>query len=340
MNLDKIKKILKEDMPEERVFLFYGDEVFLKNHYREQLMKKLADSVMPDMNNFYFEEKGYSLEAVDSAIDTLPFMSDRKLLYFKNSYIFKPDSRTGAKQEYRDFWEKRLKSVPEGVYIIFDEAEVDKRSGLYKRVSKDYTATEFAYLGEQEMINWTVGLFKSMGKTISPHDAEYLIGICSGGMTAVKNEAVKLSASTGGGVSVGMSDIKTLVTPTVENKIFEMLDAVIAKNADLALTKLADLFYLKESEVKILSIIAGSADKLINTKIAVENGKGQAEIMLLLDFKSPFIAKKYISDCRKYSYEDLVKLISVCASTDALLKSNSIDKRTLIELLVAEVIGS
>lgn len=187
------------------------------------------------------------------------------------------------------------------------------------------------------MTRWTVNLFKTMGRTISPHDAEYLAQICSGGMTAVKNEALKLTAYTLGKTEVKMADIRAVVTPTVENKIFEMLDAVIAKNPDTALKKLADLFYLKENEVKILALIASSADKLINTKIALDAGLSQTEIMMQLGLKSPFIAKKYISDCKKYSLGDLKRLVSACAETDALLKSTSISNKTLLELFIAEI---
>lgn len=336
MSLESIKKLLAEEKIEKNVFLLFGDEVFLKNHYKNKLIERFEDTNFPDMNNFYFDEKNYKISAVNDAIEAMPFMADNKMLYFKNSYIFKAEGKNGAKQEYREFWDKRLKNIPEGVYIIFDEAEVDKRSALYKKLLKDGCAFEFNYLDEKEMLHWTVNLFKTMGRSISPHDAEYLAEICSGGMTAVKNEATKLTAYTLGKTEVKLADIKAVVTPTAENRIFEMLDAVIAKNADAALKKLDDLFYLKENEVKILSLIGSSADKLINTKILLDAGLGQTEIMMRLGLKSPYIAKKYINDSKKYSYDDLKKLIFACAETDGYLKSNSIDAKILLQLLIAE----
>ncbi len=337
MNLDSIKKLLASSEITQNVFLLFGDEVFLKNHYKNKLIERLADTMCPDMNNFYFSEKNYKLSEVDDAIETLPFMAESKMLYFKNSAIFKLDSRSGAKQEYRDYWDRRLKNIPQGVYIIFDEADVDKRSSLYKKISKDGGAFEFNFLDEREMTRWTVNLFKTMGKTISPHDAQYLAQICSGGMTAVKNEAIKLSAYTLDRTDIRLSDIKAVVTPTVENKIFETIDAVMEKNTDAALRKLSDLFYLKESEVKILSLIASTADKLMNTKLLLLDGLSQTEIMMQLGLKSPFIAKKYIENSKKCSFEDLKRIISGCSETDMQLKSTSIDKKSLLELLIADI---
>lgn len=338
MSLTEIKKILALDTIRPNVFLLFGDEVFLKNHYKNQLIEKVKDDLYPEMNNFYFDEKNYKVTEVKEAIETLPFMSERKMLLFKNSGLFS-SSRKGAKADTKEFWENRLKDIHEEVYVIFDEQEVDKRSALYKKIAKDGGAFEFGFLDEREMTRWTVNLFKTMGKTISPHDAQHLASICSGGMTAVKNEAVKLSAYTAGKTEVHLNDIKEVVTPTIENKIFEMVDAIFAKNSDLALKRLNDLFYLKESEVKILALIASSADKLLNTKLLLESGMGQTEIMMNLGLKSPFIAKKYIENCKKYSLADLKKLVSDCADTDINLKSTSIDKKTLLELLIAKNVG-
>lgn len=337
MSIEKMKKILAQDSIAPNVFLLFGDEVFLKNHYKNKLIERVRDDLCPDMNNFYFTEKNYSINDIESAIETLSFMSDRKMLYFKDSGIFTADSKRKAKQETRDYFTARLKNIPDGVYIIFDESDVDKRSALYKKIQTDGGAFSFDYLDEREMSRWTVNLFKTFGKTISPQDAMYLAEICSGGMTAVKNEAIKLSAYTAGSTNVKLCDIKNIVTPSVENKIFEMIDAVIAKNTQKALCLLSDLFYLKENEVKIVSLIASSADKLIATKILLDEGKGQTEIMMQLGLKSPFIAKKYISNAKDYTLLSLKKIIEAASLVDAQLKSTSIDKKTLVELFVAEI---
>lgn len=335
MALEDLKKMLKSGKPSCNVFLLYGEETFLKEHYVKKLAGLLKPEIMEELNLFHFSGKAYDISAVDEAIESLPVFAERKLIVFADSLIFKPDGRTGAAAEYREYWEKRLKDIPENVYIIFSENEIDKRSALYKYVNKNHMAVEFSFLSENEMINWTVGLFQTLGKTISPFDAKYLVEITDGGMHAVKREAEKLAAYVQEGVQVGRREISELVTPSVENRVFDMIDAMIGKNIDLALTKLNDLFLLKEDANRILGAVIYHVDKLVNTKLLMEQGCERGEIISKLKI-APFQAGKYMRDCGKYQMRELTALLRRCAETDAFLKSNSMDNNTLLQLLLIE----
>lgn len=136
MSLENIKKLLAESELSQNVILLFGDEVFLKNHYKSKLIERIADTNYPDMNNFYFDEKNYKISEVNDAIETLPFMADKKMLYFKNSYIFKTDSRSGAKQEYRDYWESVLKAFPMRFILSLTKPRLIKEALFIKKFSK------------------------------------------------------------------------------------------------------------------------------------------------------------------------------------------------------------
>lgn len=335
MSVDMLKKMLKSEKLEKNIFLLFGEEVFLKLHYKNLLVEACKPNQMEDLNTFVFTGKGYKLSEVDEAIEALPVFADKKLLLFENSLIFKPDGRTGAPAEYRDYWSARLKDVPDYVNLIFVESEIDKRSALYKYIDKNGISADFAYLNENEMIRWTVGLFQTMGKQIGPHDAKYLVEICDDGMMAVKREAEKLSAYTQDRTEVMRKDIEAVVTPSVENRVFDMIDALIAKNIDLALCKLNDLFLLKEDANRILGAVIYHVDKLVNTKLMLEKGADKSAIMSKLKI-APFAAGKYMRDCAKYSLTDLACLLKRCGETDRLLKSNSMDNTILLEMLLMD----
>ncbi len=335
MTAADLKKMLKEGTVSGNVFLLYGEETFLKEHYCNQLTTLLKPDMMEELNVFSFSGKNYDIAAVDEAIEALPVFADRKLLLFSDSKIFKPDGRTGATTEYRSYWEKRLKDIPENVYLVFSESEIDKRSALYKYIAKNQTAAEFTYLKENEMINWTVGLFRTLGKSISPFDAKYLVEITDSGMMSVKREAEKLAAYVQEGTAVTRKEIDALVVPSIENKVFVMIDALIAKDADTALSRLEDLFAIKEDANRILGAVIYNVDKLIGTKLLMEQGAEKGVIMSKLKI-APFQVGKYMRDCSKYQLNELSALMRRCAKTDAYLKSNSMDNNTLLELLMFE----
>ncbi len=336
MKLEELKQIIKGQMPPPRVFLLWGEEAFLKAHYKKQLTELLSPDVMTDLNVYVFEGKSYSTRQVDEAIEALPVMADKKLLVFNDSLIFRPDGRTGAKAECRDYWAERLKDIPDYVSILFDESEIDKRSALLKQVDKMGACVEFAYMTEEEMVRWTVRLFANLGKQIDQRDARYLNEITGEGMMAVRREAEKLVAYAADQEQVTRQDIDALVTPAVEGRVFDMVAAMLRKKPDAALGLLADLFALKTDANQVLSAIIYNADKLLQTKLLVAAGADKSQIMSKLKI-SPFQASKFMSDSAKYSQAELRHLLDRLAETDGYIKSNSMDNEVLMSLLVSEL---
>ena len=338
MKYEEFSKYLKQDSVDKNVLLLYGEETFLKQHCKNELLKKITPDQMPEFNTFSYDGKKYDLKSVDEAIEALPVMSDKKLLLFRNSMIFTISGKETATKEYKEFWEKRLSDIPEDVYIVFDEEKIDKRSGLYKRLQKEDAFAEFTYLTENKMINWTVGLFKSMGKVISPHDAKYLVEITGDGMLAVKHEAEKISSYTQGRIDVSRQDIDAVVVPVLENRVFDMVDAILSRNAYTALEQLQVLCAIKEEEIRILGAISSSADKLLTVKLMTNSGMDKTQIASKSKIP-PFLVSKYISLSAKYDTKDLEALLSKCVETDRSFKLSPADKTVLLQCFIAEFAG-
>ena len=338
MKYEDFVKFLKQEKIDKNVLLLYGEEAYLKQHCKTELLKRISPEQMPEFNIFSYDGRKYDLKSVDEAIEALPVMSDRKLIMFRNSMIFTITGKETATKEYKEFWEKRLKDIPEDVYVIFDEEKVDKRCGLYKKLQKEDAIAEFDYLSENKMINWTTGLFKSMGKVISPHDAKYLVEITAEGMLAVKKEAEKIVAFTQDKIEVTRSDIDEVVVPVLENKVFDMVDAILSKDAYTALEKLQDLTALKEEEIRILGAISSSVDKILTVKLMTDSRMDKTQIAAKSKIP-PFLVSKYVSLSAKYQTEDLEALLTKCVKTDRSFKLSPLDKTVLLQRFIADFAG-
>ncbi|MBE7034988.1 MAG: DNA polymerase III subunit delta [Ruminococcaceae bacterium] len=336
LKMEELKQILKGEKPSPRVFLLWGEEDFLRAYYRKELMKRFMPENMAELNVFMFEGKQYRLGEVDEAIEGLPVFAEQKLLVFTDSQIFKPDGRTGAKAEYRDYWAKRLADIPDYVTIIFDESGVDKRSALLKQVDKMGGCVEFAYLGEDEMVRWTGQLFAKLGKKITAADARYLNEVTASGMMAIKREAEKLVAYVGDRPQVMRADIDLLVMPETENRVFDMVAAILKRDANGALRLLEDLFILKTEPLQILGAILYNAERLLYTRVLTEAGADKSQIMTKLKM-SPFATSKFMKDSQQYSMEQLRYFVQRASETDEQMKSNSIENEVLLSLLVSEL---
>lgn len=333
MNYEAFIKFLKQEDINKNIFLLYGEEVYLKQHAKKELLKRITPDAMPEFNVFSYDDRKYDLKSVEEAIEALPVMSDKKLLLFRNSGIFQTTGKEAATKEYKEFWEKKLSDIPPDVFIVFDEDKVAKNSALYKKLDREDQAVEFTFLTENKMINWTIGLFKTMGKVINPHAAQYLVEITGEGMLSVKMEAEKIVSFTKDRVDVTKKDIDAVVVPVLENRVFEMVDAILAKNAYTALDKLKDLTSMKEDEIKILGAISSSVDKLLTVKLMSESSLDKAQITQKSKIP-PFLVSKYISLSAKYQKESLEALLTKCVETDRTFKSTPIDKTVLLERFI------
>lgn len=335
MSKEILDEILKSKNSAHNVFLLWGEEDFLRAHYKKKLISLLMPQTMPDLNYYAFDGKDYSISAVDEAIEALPVMDTQKLLVFDNSYLFKPDGRIGAKAETRDYWEKRLKDIPDYVYIIFNEADIDKRSSLFKQITKNFLSCEFSYLDEGKMAKWTQGLFKKSGKDISLSDCSYLLSICPEGMMSIKREAEKLCAYASVKDNITKADIDLLVTPKLEDKVFDMVSCMLSKNVEKALMLLRDLFALKTEPAQIMGAVIYNLEKTICVKTLLQNGKSRQEIASALKL-APFMVNKFSDISSKFKAEELNLMISKATKTDLQLKTNSMDNNVLLELFITE----
>ena len=335
MNYEEFKKYIKSENLGNNIFVFFGEEDFLKNHGLKELFKRIEPTEMPEFNVSTYDGKKYDLISVKESIDALPVFSDSKLLIFNNSGVFQLTGRDAATKEYKEFWEEIIDDIPDNVYIVFNEDKIDKRSGLYKKLLKRNSVIEFSYLSEPQMINWTVSLFKTFGKVISPHDAKYLVEITQEGMTSVKREAEKISAYTTGKAAITRQDINDVTVPVIENRVFDMVDAIFSKNAPAALGMLNDLLILKEDETKILGAISSNVEKLLTVKLLSEDRMDSTQIAQKTKI-APFIINKYIKNASKYKTKDLEALLNKCVETDRTFKQTRCDKAVVLQSFIAE----
>ena len=105
-----------------QAYLLYGEERFLVQQYKH----KLLEALNPDgdtMNMASYEGKQIDMGQMLQLADTLPFLSQRRILLVENSGFFK--NKCDPLADY-------LKQVPEYLYMVFVEEQVDKRSRVYK----------------------------------------------------------------------------------------------------------------------------------------------------------------------------------------------------------------
>jgi DNA polymerase-3 subunit delta len=231
----------------------------------------LAAKLAPGADAFGLETIDGAVDLVDpsisriretnQALSTLPFLGGTKLVWLKSA-AFLADSVAGRSesvlQELEHLCDLLEGGLPEGVTFLMSAPNADKRRSAYKRLAKagdtvvcDKPSLGFG-AGEEEIIHWTAQQLSAKGLKISREAVEMLaarVGLESG---RLHSEMEKLETALGAGHPIEGEDIRALVPATRESGIFDLGNALSARNLPLALETLEHLLHQRESAVGIL----------------------------------------------------------------------------------------
>ncbi len=321
-------KSLNEDIKSgkfKNVYLLYGEEAYLKKQYKDRMTK----AIIPDgdtMNYAYYEGKGINpAELVDLA-ETMPFFAERRLIGAENSGFFK-----NAAPELADY----IKSMPDTTCLLFIENEVDKRGKMYKAVKDRGRIVEMGRQDEKTLLYWIAGNVKKEGRQIKESTARYLVSKTGTDMENLEKELEKLFSYTLGKDEITAVDIDDICTTQITNKIFDMIEAVAAKRQKQALDYYYDLLALKEPPMRILYLLARQFKLLLEVKDLMGRGNDKAQIAKTAKLH-PFVAGKYMQQCRTFSKAELRDIMEEAASTEEMVKTGRMNDVMSVEIFIVK----
>lgn len=231
----------------------------------------LAAELAPGADAFGLETIDGAVDTVDAAVGkinatrqallTLPFLGGTKLVWLKSA-TFLADTVTGRSESVIGALEALCETLqdglPDGVVFLMSAPEPDKRRSAYKTLSKIGTTQihdkpDLGFrAGEEEVISWTAGRAHERGLKISHPAVEALAARVGVDTRQLDNELDKLETAFGSGHPIEASDVRALVPATRASGIFDIGNAISARDLPLALDTLAQLFRQGEKGVGIL----------------------------------------------------------------------------------------
>lgn len=307
------------------VYLLYGTEDYLKRQYRDKLKHALVE---PDdtMNFSAYEGKDINPKELIDLSETLPFFKEKRMILVENSGFFKNSCDDLA--EY-------MSQVPESTCFVFVEEEVDKRSKLFKAASRAGSAVEFETPKEDMLIRWILGRIQREGKKIIQSVMQLFLSKTGSDMENIDKELEKLICYTLDKTEISAADVEAICTGQTENKIFEMIDAISAKNQKKALDLYYDLLALKEAPMRILFLIARQFQNLLLIKSMSAKGYPAVSIAKTAGMPS-FAVQKNLRQAGAFKINQLKDAIEDCGQAEEDVKTGRMADQLAVELLIVK----
>lgn len=318
------------------LYLFHGEEAYLRDHYLEQMKAKLIPAGMESFNYHLLQGKTLTAQRLGETVDALPMMSPRTLVVVSDYDIFK------APEGERNALVQIFSDLPEYCCLVFvydtvaykSDARMKKLAGAIKEKGQ---VVQFARQGQSDLVDWIRRRFRALGHDIDTADAQYLIFLCGDLMNGLISEIGKIGAYAQNR-RVTREDIDAVAIPIIDAVVFQMTDALTRKNLDKAFSVLNDLLRLQQAPIMILAVLGKHFRQLYTARVALESGQGSRWLMDLWGMRSAYPAEKLLEGARRHGPDWCKTAMRRCAETDLAMKSVSgADGKDLLVSLVLEL---
>ena len=333
-NLDRLKSDLKRNSPA-RLYVFHGEEAYLRQHYLDALKKLVVEDFAEAFNYHRFGPETISLQGVLDSLEALPMMAQRSMLRIDEVNFFALSTEDGAA------YAKFFSDIPDycTVVLVYETQpfKIDRRKKALAEVFDRAVVVEFTQPSDRELVTWIARHLKKADKRITVEDAQYLIHRTGGSMTTLLSELGKLTAYVEE-ETVTRSHIDLLVEPVLEADVFAITDAIAQGRYETALGTLRTLLQKQEEPLKILGAMGSQFRRLLAAKRLFDGGKRQQDLMKLCGVGA-YPARLAMDSARSLSERFCARAVELCLEADEKLKTSFDDENRVLELLVLELAG-
>ncbi len=328
----QMKKELSAGNPGQ-LYIFYGEETYLRDHYLGRLKELLLSGGMGEFNLHQISAKEMSPQRLEEAIDCLPMMAERTLILVTDYDLFK------AGEKDREGYRKLFEQLPEYCCIVFVYDLIpykgDARTKLAASIKKHGVVVNFDRQDQGDLVDWVRRRFRALGKDIDSRLALELIFLCGDLMNNLIGEIEKIGAYAKG-PRITREDIDAVATPQLEAVVFRMTDAIGEGRFDRAAGVLGELYQMQEPPIKILFSLGKQMRQLYSARLLMERGHGVGALASLWGMK-PFQAEKVMRSARRFSLSWCRRAVVLCGQTDLDMKSTGQDAQQLLTTLLLEL---
>lgn len=329
------------------VYLFYGEEVYMIDYMTRLVKNQFIDERFESLNYVLLDGESVGLDNIIDACETLPFMGEKKLVIVKD---FPYLERGGAKGE--GIAAKDLKTLVRYVQeldsyvcLIFTVkgGDVIKSSELYKAIKSAGDVVEFGKLKGMDLNAWVENKFNSFNKVINRSNIQYFIQQSfyfdiksQKTLYDLENEINKICNYRTGGREITKEDIDRVMSKSLEMNIFNLLNAISAKNGQEALRLFNELYIANNPALQILHMIVRQLRNMFSYKVLKEKGYSDKEVNSKMGLKE-FEFKKVAQQSKNFTTDQLERALLHCLETDRSLKTSPMDERLALEILITNL---
>ena len=335
-------------------YVLAGDETFLLERCRQAVLRGF---VPPELKDFCLSDLDLSGNSIFEVLDraqTPSLMAPFQVIFVRN--VRQLYTRGAKKDEFAALDHYFRSPNPQALLIFVADflripsdsrrMEMDDKNRferLQETLGEHCGMVELARVSEEDAMRWAVATAQEAGTRMEPDAARQLVDALGADMMMVASELEKLLLYTLGRGRITLGDVETMVLGAKQRSLYELTDAISARDRARALALLHGLLNSsdagEDAAIGHLYMLARTFRQML--VILEKNVRDSRAIWQALwqGFRMPpFAADDLIRQARRYkSRRELTRALRLIARADMELRSSPPDKRLVLERLVYEL---
>lgn len=322
MKFIQLKKSLAQNILP--CYIISGDDYFLCNSSVELIEKQLFGSLMrTNINKQIFDTENLDITKFITALNTLPFMAQKKLVVLKE-YDGKNSTETISQLK------QYLKSPSSSTVLVIWTINT---SSFFKPLFSLAEPVDCNRLDKNILCSWITQKLKdyNMDCSISQDAIDTLVDYCNFYLTKINSELDKLVWYTNG--KIQKEHVEQLVQKDLEYSIFELTDSLAKGDNKKAQMIKNDLMSNKKTSASVFPLLVSYFRRLFYA--LVSNGSN-LEIANNLGVKE-YAVTKAKEQAKKFGAKKLKDVVELCAELDYKTKTSLVSVENAVDYILLKV---
>jgi DNA polymerase III subunit delta len=324
--LDAVKKLKQgKILP---LYYFFGEDTYSLSISTKAIEAAVSPLITSDFDKDICYSDDRNLQDVINAARSFPFGSQKKLIILKEA----------EKVKDKKLLEAYITSPPDFTVLVLvhNGTITNLTSSPFNLLLENNFLYEAKELKGENLIDWVIESVRSKERQISNENAMLLADVSGENRAIIENQLEKIITFLGDKIEITFNSIKDVSTSFKEYNIFDLQNAVFQKDKAASLKIALNLLEKGQEATFIINMLTRAFIGLSQMKEIKEKKLSDFETARIVG-SHHFYVKNYQRAEMLFSNNDLIKAAEALLKADIAIKTTSVDHKTVITLLIAEI---
>ena len=321
------------------LYILYGPDDYSIEKALEEIKLSLGDAEALATNSSRFPGKDLNPAQLHQAVETMPFLAEKRLVVI-DGLLERFEGSAGGRRRKKNSNVSEfigpLTRVPETTVVVLVEPAIKGNSEILATLMPSAKIRQFPLLKDPQLKKWILDRVAVGGGSINLPAATQLLKLVGGNLWSLNGEINKLVLYKDG-EAIEAADVERVVGFQRQDKIFVLMDAVIAGDAAQTQRHLRRFLEDGLEPAIIMRMLARQLRLMVQANEMKGRREGLPEMQRKMGLFSEYALRHVIQQAAAFTLPRLNRMYHYLVEADLGIKQGRYSAELSLEMLLAQL---